>query len=565
MGQLYTFHKTVRGHIHIKNDIPCEDASSSFNENGRYQIAIIADGHGSKACFRSSYGSQAAVNVTLDCLKEFASTVLESSETEQRFYRDILSNPRYRAMSVRQLTDTIISRWNQCVMENFKNCPPSEEEMGEFASIYADENRRSHIYGTTLMAALMLRECLLLIHQGDGRCEVFYADGYVEQPVPWDNRCQDTTTTSLCDEDASDSIRSCVIDLKQHPVMACYLGCDGVEDGYRDTYEALGGSHVLMGGVHTFYKYLSRQITLLGTDDFEAFLNEMLPDFSANGRFSKSGSGDDVSVAGIVDLDMIGKYSRQYDADIKRYGLEEELFLKEDELRGKTRKHGILQNRLKEAQDEFYKEQKSVKEYEVKLQKINEKRKLLSMQIQKEKKELADYQSDSNSVKSNLEATYKRFAAAAQHFLEEISAGYQEKELSYSRKAEHLNQLDQLADQIEAELGQRRANLFSCEQKFKLAQRNFEEYDMKYRAIDAQRLEIVEKIKLLDLDYRQKDSEIGTELKKNSSQEKELIDSTEQEYFQNENKAEILQQDVTQPSSGKDEADSIETKDDIAE
>lgn len=80
-----------------------------------------------------------------------------------------------------------------------------------------------HIYGTTLMAALALPGCLLLIHQGDGRIDVFYGDGRVEQPVPWDIRCEDTTTTSMCDADVTSSIRHKIINLRETPVVACYL------------------------------------------------------------------------------------------------------------------------------------------------------------------------------------------------------------------------------------------------------------------------------------------------------------------------------------------------------
>lgn len=48
MKQAYTFHKTVRGHLHIVREIPCEDFSDSFSsEDGKFHIAVVADGHGS--------------------------------------------------------------------------------------------------------------------------------------------------------------------------------------------------------------------------------------------------------------------------------------------------------------------------------------------------------------------------------------------------------------------------------------------------------------------------------------------------------------------------------------
>lgn len=387
MSQIYTFHETVQGHLHIMNEFPCEDSSASFAaEDGKYYIAAVADGHGSSSCFRSKDGSKAATEVAIECLRQFAEAYLtletvedagtnSTPETaEDRFYHDMFSDPRYQKKTIKQLTDIIVARWYDRVMENYKNNPPSVEEMGESAAEYEGGKNTTHIYGTTLMAALWLPKCLILIHQGDGRCDVFYADGSIDQPIPWDPRCEDTTTTSLCDEDAADSFRSCVINLEKKPVMACYLGCDGVEDAYRDTYEELGGSHVLMGGVHTFYKDLTCRLAKMEPAEFEEYLKTMLPDFSENGMFSRSGSGDDVSVAGIVELDVIQQFVKEYEYDIKRYALEEDLFWKEDELRGKKRKHDILRDRvekaqaaLDEAQRAWARKKENVKELEAKL------------------------------------------------------------------------------------------------------------------------------------------------------------------------------------------------------
>lgn len=353
MNQKYTFHKSVRGHLHIMRDIPCEDCSGSFSEeNGRYYIAVVADGHGAAECFRSSFGSQAATEIAMKCLKEFAESVLVSQEMEEMFYKGIVSNPRFCQTTIRRLTDTIIAGWHDCILENYRCHPPTAEELGDYADKYRNETRIPHIYGTTLMAALQFSDCLLLLHQGDGRCDVFYADGSVDQPIPWDERCEDAAVTSMCDKDAADSIRSYVIDLKEKEVIACYLGCDGVEDAYRDTYEALGGTHGLMGGVHAFYKDLTCQIAALETTEFEEYIETMFSEFSATGRFSHSGSGDDVSVAGIVDRTAIRKVTDRFKLDVKRYELEEALFWKEEELRGKLRKHEILRKRMEAAETE---------------------------------------------------------------------------------------------------------------------------------------------------------------------------------------------------------------------
>ena len=90
MGQIYTFHKSVIGQGHINREKPCEDSSVSYTaEDGRYHIAIIADGHGQEKSFRSKAGSQAAADIALECLKGFAEATLSSPEVENRFYQDI--------------------------------------------------------------------------------------------------------------------------------------------------------------------------------------------------------------------------------------------------------------------------------------------------------------------------------------------------------------------------------------------------------------------------------------------------------------------------------------------
>lgn len=499
MDQVFTFHETVRGHLHVMNEFPCEDSSSSFSaENGRYHIAIVADGHGSKSCFRSDYGSKVATEVALECLQQFAEATLASEELEERFYKDIFSNPRYRHMTVRRLTDTILAEWHDRVLEEYKNNPPTLEEMGESATEYQNGKNPAHIYGTTLIAVLKLPQCMILLHQGDGRCDVFYEDGSVDQPIPWDSRCEDTATTSLCDEDAAERFRSCVLNLTEKPVIACYVGCDGVEDAYRDTYEGLGGSHVLMGGVHVFYKYLTCQIVQMGDETFKSWLPDFLAKFSADGIFSRSGSGDDVSVSGIVDLSKISSYTEGYAYDVKLYALEEDLFWKEDELRGKTRKHGILKKRFDDAKLAFENASVTQNTLTESLAQLQNCRIEFARRIEAAKEELEAYRQDAESATGQFEGRYvTRFATAMQRFIEDISTGYSQKEAAYSKMLEQLVQFDGKIKQIEEQIECGKKNLLELETKRDEAQSAFEEYDTKYQAIDVERGKIADQIKAL--------------------------------------------------------------------
>ena len=375
---MFAFNETATGHNHIIKNTECEDFSDSIS-NERYYIAIVADGHGAKECFRSGLGAKFAVEITKQCLKDFAESIIISPKekitnktvfiTPRPFSEELLCDSEYyRNQEIKRLTDTIIYRWHDEVKNHYEQYPPTKEELKDNKVEDMDinnlsEDEKFHIYGTTLIAGLMLSKCLILIQQGDGRCEVFIESDkglQIRQPIPWDSRCEYNVTTSMCDEDVVESIRSRFINLTKKKVIACYLGSDGVEDAYRDTYEDLGGSHKKMGGVDTFYKHLSYKIVKKGEIEFKQSLKKNLPDFSKNGLFSRTGSGDDVSIAGIVDVEALSKYVSQFKDDINIYKLDEELFWKGDELRGKLRKHGILkQNYLdsetayEKAEDEY--------------------------------------------------------------------------------------------------------------------------------------------------------------------------------------------------------------------
>lgn len=357
MGSFYAFNTTVEGYLHQKKnlsreDISCEDASESYSdENGRFQIAVVADGHGDPACMRSAAGSRRAVEIAVECLKEFAKSVTEEESSEE--YESIakqLTVGKTGKRVMQQLTNTIISRWHSFVDADLCENPLTQEEKekaGRYAEVYRRGDRLAHAYGTTLIAALRTPDFLMLLQQGDGRCDVFAEDGTVSQPIPWDDRCHENVTTSLCDEDVVTSIRSCVIcfrdkkiifysiprfedGYREEPwkggnILACCLGSDGVEDSYRN-----------MEGTHRFYRQLLCERIKRGKEGFETYLKEWLPDFS------RKGSGDDVSVAGIVDMEQIETAAALFQRQNRRYDLEEQLARYESRQVSMSRKHEML-------------------------------------------------------------------------------------------------------------------------------------------------------------------------------------------------------------------------------
>ena len=302
----FSFHKTVRGYRHEKEGIPCQDSSVSY-AGKNYHIAVVADGHGDPACARSQLGASYVVEITEKCLTDFA-TALSCGTMP-------FKTERQRLECVQQLKNTIVSKWHNAVHRHLQENEITHDELqqaGDYTRLYENGERLEHLYGTTLIAALMTQTYLLLLQQGDGRCDVFYSDGNIDQPIPWDTRCSGNITTSMCDEDAANRFRSILLDVKKLGIIACYLGSDGVEDSY---YE----NELSQQGTHQFYMDLSCMLDKVGKESFDSYLNEMLPKFSA------SGSTDDVSVAGIIDLDGIRPHIQEYMRQINKYNRKEKL------------------------------------------------------------------------------------------------------------------------------------------------------------------------------------------------------------------------------------------------
>lgn len=505
MEQAYAFHKTARGHLHIRRELPCEDASASYSDaGGRFHIAAAADGHGAAEYFRSARGSRIAVETAVECLRTFAESVLASREG-QNICQEFLSGSRSRRITIRRLTDIILAEWTDRVTEDLENDPPTEEELGQFGEIYADGKESLHIYGTTLMAALLLPECLILLHQGDGRCDVFYEDGSVDQPIPWNPRCKDNITTSMCDSDVGDSIRSCILDLGKRKVIACFLGSDGVEDAYRDTYVDFGGSHCLMGGVHTFYKDLLCQLSERTEEDFDAYLTEFLPAFSASGKFSETGSGDDVSVAGIVDLAAIPRVAEQFSRDTQRYTLEEALFEKEKQLRSRDRTYGILQRRTQEARavcDGLEAEKKQLNVQRETLLALRKSREedvfRAERNLEQHRREAEEMQQCLSGEEENLSRILQLADITLRQFYDWIAGKTQTLESAWNRFQDKLRKvdlqlevLDRCEKQLEDALASARENQVQAEDSFR-------DCDERYQLIRGELQEIEARIRALN-------------------------------------------------------------------
>ncbi len=161
--------------------------------------------------------------------------------------------------------------------------------------------------------------------------------------------------------------------------------------------------------------------------DFESYLETMLLKFSANGQFDRSGSGDDISVAGIVDTAAIKQFVEIFQLDVKKYELEERLFWRKDELRGKSRKHEILQNRMNAAQSALKEEQESQRSLKIELGQIEKRQKEGLEKIQT----LEDEYRKAKEIFEEYDAKYQMIESEKNHIEDEIAALHKGEDIAY--------------------------------------------------------------------------------------------------------------------------------------
>jgi len=340
-----TFARTTLegGESHKKHNKPCQDRSWHISKDGIY-IAVVADGHGSDNCFRSEYGAGFAVKSAVQGIFAFINN-LEGKELplEENFARQ-----------VKKLVGTIVDNWIFQVSEHYRLYPITEEDKdyptpegktlhfkglknfqvdSAYSELYlkevegiisgkggllADDGRpvSRHAYGATLIAAAVTEDYWFGLQIGDGKLTAFYPDGSYDQPVPWDDKCYLNVTTSICDDDAAERARvyvkkrsgsAAAVDaigaikkLEDNRPMpsAVFLNSDGVDDSFPIEENM---DHM----AKKFYYSVLRMFIENEADPakgWEAAVKELadyLPDLS------KRGSGDDISVAGIVDMEAV--------------------------------------------------------------------------------------------------------------------------------------------------------------------------------------------------------------------------------------------------------------------
>ncbi|AEF86388.1 conserved hypothetical protein [Treponema primitia ZAS-2] len=284
MMMYQAFSCSVIGASHAKSGKPCQDYSLHYADKN-VVIAVVADGHGSAAHFRSDRGAR----IACECAVKFIAAFAEK-------YGGNLGESE-----LPELARNIASEWDKRVAGDWEKDPPvglsEEQAAGDSEEPEKSKNPKDILnprdppdsrnpreaYGSTLIAAGVSRSGWFGLQIGDGKCAVRYADGDFLQPIPWDEKCFLNVTTSLCDTDPGSEFRYYA---SRKIPAALFIGTDGVDNSYP---------------VHENEKHLNGLYSII-EDNFskEGFKKGLMELCDFLPVLTQKGSGDDVSIAGIV-------------------------------------------------------------------------------------------------------------------------------------------------------------------------------------------------------------------------------------------------------------------------
>jgi len=296
--KLSAFNKTERGYSHIKENKICQDYSLSYSASDKSLFAaIVSDGHGSKTYCRSDRGSKFACEIAMEAIKGMTNLnellkgksaqvpvrkpMKQNSEDDVTVkFEDVYPAIKDIDLVFEHFFQYIYSQWVQSVENDWNENPPTEEEKQLLG-----DNDIVKAYGATLIAFVRTPACWFGFQIGDGKCLACDEQGKWYEPILWDSECFLNVTTSLCQSEAYKSFRYSFSGKGDFPI-AVTLGSDGIDDSWGDKLPA-------------YYTSILKDILTMGLEKAQRNLTESLPELT------KRGSGDDVSVAWIVDENTI--------------------------------------------------------------------------------------------------------------------------------------------------------------------------------------------------------------------------------------------------------------------
>lgn len=394
MKTIRTFHAVTIGESHIRKNTPCQDAAISFeNHESQIYIGVVSDGHGSKDYFRSDKGSKLLVEIALTKIKEF----LAQSQANNFFQASFVSrntitsgespvskedkdgqNVKASNDALNQLFKSIIASWQQAIQKDWSDATPSKEDMeslGVSESMiegYLNGENIPIAYGCTLMAFARTEKYWFAFQIGDGKSIGFDQEMNAIEPIPTDELCQGSVTTSMCEENAFDNFRYAY---GTNIPSVLIIGSDGM-DGYFSKVEENA-----IEPLKRLYRSVVEAFLTKGFGEGLKELNESLPILTQRGV-----TQDDMSVAGWID------YSK-----------------KDTLLNGITHLNKLAAaQKLKEVEEKLAQEQQELKQFEANLAAKSNEIATLEEQLSELKSSYEQSQSKVLALKENIAAEDKQ-------------------------------------------------------------------------------------------------------------------------------------------------------------
>lgn len=298
---------SVQGFSHVRSDLPNQDALKYLPDNGIgiRIILSVADGHGSKNYFRSDIGSKLAVETACEVCNSF---LKDYSGKESEKIKDL----KFRDVICRE----IVRKWKERVNDHILNNPfTSEEESlllkkqesgkkpnGEkirYRPSDCLEDNQTIPYGATILSIVVTEKFLLYLQLGDGDILTISSDGTVSRPLPKDDRLIANETTSLCLPIAWEEFRVRYQPVDKIAPILIMVSSDGYSNSFSisSDFEKVGSD--ILGMIGKEPEDIEK-----GIDTVQKNLENWLKETSEHG------SGDDITIGIICNLDKIKEFSK---------------------------------------------------------------------------------------------------------------------------------------------------------------------------------------------------------------------------------------------------------------
>lgn len=422
MAHIITFSVTRIGAGHIKSGKPCQDYSLDWqSDDGGTHVVIVCDGHGGDTYVRSDRGSRIAAEIALRNIREMVEVVSpalfldkeravtarpevekdelfptsgnetlkskstdldgdpedirrQQAEQDRAFYASV-APIREQDKVFKRLFARIYVQWKTAIEQDAQRDPFTEWEMSQLKNA-----RIAKAYGTTLMAFVRTPLYWFAFHIGDGKMLCCDANFRWREPVPWDCNCFLNITTSLCGSNPLHSFRYAFSGKGDFPA-AVIIGSDGLDDSW-----------CTMDRLQNFYSQTLGIFNDLKKEETVQQLGEYLQ------HLSEKGSRDDMSMAGIIDMDAIATgvsvYKKQRELSI----LYKERKDHEDKLKELIRNQEETQKEYDSLYADYQEKQKQQSAWLIKLK--NHKQELETINRQLEQNELNKQASEHNRIEA---------------------------------------------------------------------------------------------------------------------------------------------------------------------